>query len=243
MKLAKRILIFFTLIALSTHYASANMLSFSSGPFDAELDINADLTGDFSFSSPESVTGLSKFDPSLGTLTGISFDVSSGFFNYSADLFGEPLIGIDFLGEFSSNIQADLIYSTGTSGLVLEGISSSIDLSCSDVMGDGCSDNISDMFDFDSDSFDVPRPLSDFDLTDFVGNGDVTNLELSLILFGISFPESDGFDLLEVFGSADISNAIVEITYEFTPVPLPASAWLLASSLGLLGWFRKKKQA
>ena len=31
-------------------------------------------------------------------------------------------------------------------------------------------------------------------------------------------------------------------TMDITPVPIPASAWLFGSALGLLGWMRRRKQ-
>jgi len=236
----KKSLLLIALTIFLAQAANAATVTFSSGTFDASLAIQADLSGDFSFGMPTVVTGLQQFDPSLGTLTGVSFAVTTGTFSWTADMFGEPMTGADFDAEFTTNIQGDLVYLDGSSGLAVVVAPDSFDLLCVGTEPDSCFDSNDNTLDYTTSSFPIARPLTDFNLADLVGVGNVTNLQLGVGMFGTSFLSVNGLDFVEVFGSADITGATVEVTYEFAPVPVPAAAWLFGSALGLLGWMRRK---
>lgn len=237
----KKPLILMVLMFTIAPCVNAATVSYSSGPFGADLFISADETGDFSFGTPAAVTGLQQFNPALGTLTGVSFIVSAGDFSVNADLYGEPVTGAMFDGEFQGDIQADLIYNNGTSGLVLDLIGDSINLLCSGTEPDPCGDNSSNNFDFATDSSIIPRILSEFNLSDIVGTGDVTNLSLSVDPLGFSFVQNSGLNFISVDGLAEITNATVSVTYSYAVVPVPAAVWLFGSGLiGLIGIARKK---
>jgi len=228
-------------LVVFTQTASAASISFSSGLFDASFDINADDSGDFSSSNPVVVTGLQQFDPTLGMLTGVSFSVSSGDFTWNADLFGDPMTGSLFDGEFQGSLQADLLYSTGASSIVLDFTGADIDLICSGVHPDPCDDSVSDSSIFGIDSFVIPRTLSEFVLADIVGTGDVANLSLSIDSLGISFPQNSGLNFIEASGMADITGATVSVTYDYSVVPVPAAVWLFGTGLaGLVAVARRK---
>ena len=231
------------LILLSiTHVTSAETISFTSGPFNASTEIAADTSGSFGNSFPVDVTGLSQFDPSLGILTDVTFNVLSGEFSWNLEIAGDPLTN-EFEGIYTAEVQGDLLYQSGMSFLVLEGVVDSIEGFCAgdQSFGDFCFDANGNNLDYEFDSFDVDRDLSEFDLADIIGTGDVTNLSLDVVLFNESFDEVTEFAFLEVFGIAEITNAVVEVTYEFTAVPVPAAVWLFGSAiLGLAGLARRK---
>jgi len=232
-------------LSLTVGTASAATISYSSGPFNASLNIFVDDFGNSSTSSPVNVTGLQQFNPALGTLTGVTFDVTAGSFTWNADLFGQPSTGAIFDGEYQTSIQADLGYTTGLSTIVIEGISDQINLFCSgdETMGDGCFDSIGNALDYTFNSFTVARTLGDFAIADLVGTGNVPNLRMDINLFNSSFVANSGLDFIEVSGLADITNANVQVTYQYTSaVPVPAAAWLFASGLiGLAGVAKRKR--
>lgn len=233
------------LIFSSAQVANAATISYSSGPFNASLDIFIDDSGNFSSPTPVNVTGLQQFNPALGTLTGVTFDVTAGAFAWNADLSGQPSPGAMFDGEFQASIQADLGYSTGSSIIVIEGVFDQIDLFCSgdESIGDGCFDSNGNVLDYAFDSFTVPRTLGDFAIADLVGTGNVPNLEMAINIFNSSFITNSGLDFIAVSGLADITNANVQVTYQYTSaVPVPAAAWLFASGLiGLAGLAKRKR--
>lgn len=220
--------------------ASAAFIAYSAGNFSNSIPIFADDTGNFSGGPTTPVINLSKFDPALGTLIGVTFDVSPGDVDWTADLGGDPAPGADFMVEFESNLQSDLTYFNGSSSIVLEGVVDNIFLSCDGFDGDPCFDSTGNSSDFDGiGSFIVPRTLGDFNLADIVGIGDVENFNIGTTVFGASFSTLEGMDSIQVFGGADITGAIVTIVYEYTPIPVPAAVWLFGSALGLLGWMRR----
>lgn len=232
------------LTLLSATVVNAATISFSSGPFSATNDIFIDTGGDFSTGTPASVTGLQQFNPALGALTGVTFDITAGGFSWDASMFGEPPTQGDlFEGEFEGFIQADLAYVDGLSASVLAGVSDSINLLCSSDFGDElCEDFNSNSLDFSTDGFDIPHSIGDFDLADLIGTGDVTNLSVGVNTFGSSFLTNDGLDFVEVTGFAEASNVTVEVTYEYSVVPVPAAAWLFGSGLlGLVSLARRKR--
>ena len=237
----KKSILLLSLLVVFAQAAGAATISYSSGLFSNNAIISADLSGDYSGGPRTPVTGLSQFDPALGTLTGVSFAITTGTFEWFADLSGDPSPNAEFEGEFTTSIQGDLIYTDGSIGRVLYGASDGIDLFCGGIdPDDSCFDSNNNIIDYAGSGFQVPRPLTDFQPGVLVGLGDVPDLSSGMGIFGTSFPVSDGMDFLEVFGEADIFDATVEVTYEFTPVPVPAAAWLFGSALGLLGWIRRK---
>lgn len=230
------------LMFLITQTAIAATISFSSGPFGATLDIFADDSGDFSFGTPGTVTGLQQFDPALGTLTGVSFVVSMGAFSFDAELLGDPMIDASFTGEFEGSMQADLLYSNGTSSIVLDLIPAGISLYCEGDHPDLCEDSISDSYDFSIDSLVIPRTVGEFMPADIIGTGNVTNLSLAINTLGFSFLENSGLDFTQVTGLAEISDATVTVTYDYAVVPVPAAVWLFGTGLiGLAGIARRKR--
>ncbi len=137
-------------------------------------------------------------------------------------------------------MQADLVYQTGFGGTVLVTSGSDVRLRCEGDAFDSCEDEISDDYELSGNSFPFPKPVSFFDSADLVGTGDITNLEISLALDGASFTEVDNVFAFFVEGGASLDTAGVEVTYGFTPVPVPAAVWLFGSALGLLGWMKRK---
>ncbi len=222
----------------------ADTVSFSSGIFSNSETIDIGLSGDFSFGAPTTVTGLPKFDPSLGTLTGVIFDISPGSLAWSADIDGAPEFNADFTGEFAGDFQADLVYFDGISGLVQTTLGDSVSLFCEGTQGEAsCFDSNSNSLDYDNDAFDFPSSFGAFNSSDIVGTGDVTNLLIDISFLNASFVQSDNFADLTVSGQIDVTNATVTVTYEFTPsavtptqVPLPAlMTWVLGIFMVLLG--------
>ena len=65
--------------------------------------------------------------------------------------------------------------------------------------------------------------------------GVVTELEASDLSF-------TGDSVLANFGAVNIAEAgsTIRLDVQFSPVPIPAAAWLFGSTLGLLGWMRRK---
>lgn len=188
------------------------------------------------------VTGLPRFDPALGTLTGVSIDVE---FDYSISASVEAVGVIDdalphTAGFTTSFADFELIYQKGGSGYVL-GSQPTIDmLECSG----GAFDAACFTDDFDSGTWSAAgidaASVSGFELSDFVGAGEVSVLELWFVLYelGVNLDNADG-----LYGTYDISvdpasppfdSNSVTINYTYAPVPLPPALWMLGGALAVL---------
>ena len=184
--------------------------------------------GSFFFAA-EDVTGIDKFDPSLGTLNTVTLfaefvsDVETSVSADAVDTDSDPHY-VEFDGDF---LQAFIGYSPGGGGSTFTLVSSNYVpfASCGDgEFSGGCFDSV-----FDSNhanSSDVVSNLASYDSNDFIGVGPVTTLRAI-----IAIPEDGTFFLDNVdTASAEIaaymSNISLTVEYDYTPIPEPTSALL-----------------
>ena len=224
--------------ATATGVASAATISFSTtydvvdagNPLFAE-SYGGDPAG--TANSTKTVTGanqLSQFDASLGTLTGVSFELTSDLSKVSLELYGDGSEGGvegKALASFTQTVSSGITAGDQFSQMFnLETYCSSFD-SCSDV------DNIQ------------PTSFTDiFSVTTagYTGTG----------MFDVFFMMDNALSV-EVLGgfyaSADFYSAWkgdIKLTYTYDEsapeVPVPAAVWLFGSGLlGLVGIARRKK--
>lgn len=235
---------------LSVSTAQAATVSFMTtvNQFSGNLNFNGSLVG-----------GLSKFDPSLGMLTGVTL---SAMGDYDAEF--EVLGFVD--DESSSHAVAGSISYQGSISINEPGTNVGL-LGANDAygvffdcMGEAdsgfaCTD---DFFEPISESGiysgstagDATPLLQRLELNDlvdlFVGTDNIDSavLEVGLFAFidGIQIFEQDNFTIEDLGGSYVLGPTIVSIAYEYTPVvvPVPASAWLFGTALSGLVVLRRK---
>jgi hypothetical protein len=85
-----------------------------------------------------------------------------------------------------------------------------------------------------------PLPGGGFDLWGFATDNILCN---PMLLVECTKRESIYIALDEAFAGDKIKGVFRTNGYATTTVPVPASAWLLGSALGLLGWMRRRKAA
>ncbi|MEZ5565983.1 MAG: VPLPA-CTERM sorting domain-containing protein [Gammaproteobacteria bacterium] len=189
------------------------------------------------------ISGLAQFDPSQGTLTGITFslDISNYDVTLSLSSWDDPGTGAQFQsanlsGQFS--IDAAL---PGGGGLLFSSTAFGNDLydefGTVDVFGFSGGPVLEDA---------MARLTTEGLLTSFIGTGNVSLLSFGVYSFG--YPDmvelddgsfADGNPYIDAF---NVGPSTVTIDYAYTPavVPLPAGIWLLGSALlGLAGIKRR----
>lgn len=201
-------------------------------------------------------TGLSKFDPTLGTLTAITLsaaadedftgDITPFGFVEDDNLSHEIDVDIFYQGSISINdpmggglltTNEGYVYNANCTGNAFEG-------SCLDFVDTGVTDTYVAT---SADDFTpvLDRVIADGLLGEFVGMGNIGDEILEVGIFSFS----NGFDVLfsdnfEFEGfDADFVLGITEVTieYEYTPIPVPAAVWLFGSALvGLTGLSRNR---
>ncbi len=187
---------------------------------------------------------LPPFDPALGRLTGVSFSMD-GTVEVSAFLLG-PLDFVSYFEvEFESILQVGLLYDLGPSTIFAYGVQSGIFIDCVYAESNPsvvCGDSYSNVLDFATDGAPVSWPLERFEtLTSGTRwKNAIPGLSLGFAMSDTNFFPIAGSPRAMLEGRGVITDAIVSVTYEFTPVPVPAAVWLLGSALGLLGWLRKR---
>ncbi len=200
------------------------------------------LVGSESFNFPDpgslfvpdsiNLVDLDQFDPTIGTLTSVTLSIMGDlFYSASSGVFATVI-------DDSQDHQIDTIIEVGIgAGVPLSGVFSLIpsqtvfdDVSCSGAAGDiiACFGDASD-----SVMIDVNSIFSGADLAAFIGLGDLGALSLDLLAGPNSFSSvnltgaSVDIDVLTFDGK-------VSVEYDYSPVPLPAAAWLFISGLASL---------
>jgi len=227
--------------------AASMTTSGSFGTFSHGNIYTASDTGASVFLEDTPVSGLSKFDPALGTLDAVLFTLhTSADYSYALSTDGpiDPAFNIsaDVFG-LSSHEYTAVTWVPGVSGTtvfsspVFDGIFPSCTGlgACSDGMGPVTAA-------VDAVGADITTVVS---MPDIVGTG---SIDPAVFTVGVAFPEALSFDLVNTAGATlDImvdypSGGVVKLEYLFTPVPLPAAVWLLLSALLLLFGVRTRHQ-
>jgi hypothetical protein len=201
------------------------------------------------------VVGIDKFDPALGTLTEIYLEVVAPIFlGFGGGISATQVDGgLPFAVEAIVAGEAGVYYVDAPDTLVgLETDDFDVYAGCGGGPGDGgCSSGVDVGF-TDGMVVGPPKPISGMvDLADFIGAGEVEVLSVAMFLqsgadfmpFGLPPDNVDepvfftvGYDVFD-----GIPGPTVEITYEYSPVPLPAPILMLGSAaLVLMGVSRRK---
>jgi hypothetical protein len=198
----------------------------------------------------EKILGLSKFDPSLGILTDITIFVDAGSpifyslgggmevleiddslpdYSASVSLFGEVLINYEGMSA-ATTVMGEVIplFGAGTdsagTGMFSTGIGTSADGSLTGA----------------------ESVFGAVDFSDFVGLGPVDTLWVDMFVQETADFDVDnatatagiGFDVFDSDSGAD--DAVIGITYTFTPVPEPGTTGLFFFALAVIATIRSR---
>ncbi len=226
----KRILVALILSACiaPAHNVTADTISFSSG-WSVFLDLVVAVPNTFGMEQKDQAFVLPQFDPSLGALSDVTFNLTS-------DLTANVELFVTGFGSNPIHSIASSDYTLSIEDLVTGTVFQKIfhnAVECT-KMGSGlCTassfEHASEMYD---DSVSV-APLAGYQ---GVGNFDLTLSQLTEIDVN---PQIEG-------GKAEASLVAgwvgeLEVVYTYNVVPIPAAVWLFGSGLGLLGWMKRKR--
>ncbi len=192
------------------------------------------------------ITGIPKFDASLGTLDSISFGLTGGTLQIDASIDEITTTGTPNSAIFSFDFLTGLLMPSPTYGQVLSASNGdNVMVECYGEESFPCSDYYSDYFTpYHFTTFTSSQDGDWIDFADFIGVGDISVIELGVITQSAAFSDLINMDTVEAwldigfYDSEDLATVTVE--YDFTPVPVPAAAWLFGSTLVLLGWMRRR---
>lgn len=184
---------------------------------------------------------VAQFDPTLGTLTSATFDLSANMTTQAKTTTGGDFyLGWDkmtytlSLGgnglSISSSLPATRILGTGTPGTTFNPLTNMLYVSTTNpVTYSGPTLNPSNTF------------VESTSLSPFIGTG-----TLSFLLNAVSDDTLGVSDLSGAFGVTSNVLGTVKVSYTYLPaaVPIPPASWLFGSGLlGLVGMARRKKAA
>jgi len=203
------------------------------------------------------IVGLQQFDPALGTLTGVTLTTDFGVSVYgevhAAESLHTPVAhSAEFYATdgYTPGVSTVVGYNTTpTSTVSLAYAMTNVIPSCTgieDVDGYPCVGYDSDSFTYADQSSVVGNTLDQIGLSNILGTGALTGLTV-----GSYQPDGSSiFDVVNVlpdetygFIETTIGAGSVTLTYEYSPVPVPAAVWLFASGIGGLLGFAKRKAA
>lgn len=197
------------------------------------FDSNSDPSGEVS------VNGLSLFDSSLGTLTGIRFNVST---NYQADIFLNSFDGSSGFAfvEALLNFQVALQIPTSSNSFIL--FANGGDPATISDPNETLSVGPIDLLETE----EATARLQAVNLfNDFIGSGNIDFIELGIFALpsGDDVLLSDGSRVSgePIINSFSFDPTTVSIDYTYvSAVPVPAAVWLFCSGLlGLIGFHKK----
>jgi hypothetical protein len=195
-----------------------------------------DEGGGSSFGPTAVVTGIPKFDPALGTLTGIRVSASYDY-EASGDFFVESVTEPEafYAAEVFSVIHDLGLYlsrSSSPSTIILLNNLIQVMPESYSIFDPDFEDSFFDFgsWDFSDGEEDI---FSSADLSDFVGTGEVTVLDAGVFVpnGGEFFLENVDSVTLDTFGS--MTNGQVQVSYDFVPIPEPGTTVMAFSALAL----------
>lgn len=225
--------------------AAAVLLAFGVGSQAATVSFTGSYNGATDLSNHE--INVAQFDGSLGALQSATFELhavmdTSAFAINDGDFYmgwDKLIYTLSLVGDapyasvaIAADGGAQRVMGSGPPGSVFNTSSRERIIGQPDFTRNGPSLTASDAF--------VELPLAAF-----IGNGNLsffltTQNEDEVSVAGY---QTGGMPSPAPIGLRTFINAEVVVTYDYTPVPVPAAAWLLGSALGLLGVVRRRANA
>ena len=246
-------------LALATLAGSSGALASSVVSYTTALPELAGLYAetdpvDDSYFVQMTITGLPKFDPSLGTLQHISIAFHADFTHDVAVAAG-PVTDDNQANEAayaSAFTDLELVYNGSLYGNVIDSYPLIEGLGCAnDPFAGPCSESMGLAESWAGPESGGPdiTAYGDFDPAHFIGAGEeVSALAISFVSYQLTAngENADGVLVDQTFqldaGDVGADFNTLTISYEYTVVPLPTAVWLFGSALvGLVGVARRTR--
>ena len=191
--------------------------------------------------SGANISGLNLFDPALGTLTEVNI-LGSLSYTFDIDL-STYVIDTAQPHQVDAVVGVAITLIDDSAGVLIDVAAENVPFNCSSSGSISCTGSISPQQIINSST--VNRTITSSNLLSiFTGSGNIDFLQLESIPMAVDFLSSNNIDESRFHAGSSLLNlnADITVTYNYSPVPIPAAIWFFGSGLLSMIVIARRKQ-
>lgn len=188
-----------------------------------------------------SLSSLTQFDTSLGSLNSATLHLQNEDYEYYARIQADGVINSSLSHDLATTplFGIGAVVPIGGSASLIPSQTTSSSIGCSEGGSSACSD-----YAIGHGSVFASNTFTGSGMDAFIGTGNLAALDV-VLLAGLTYLQHENVTNPNVFFnlSTDFGGGVtVSVDYDYSPVPIPAAIWLFGSALAGLGFVRHKKK-
>ncbi len=192
--------------------------------------------------SGTNISGLNLFDPALGTLTEVTI---SGSLSTTLDVeLSTHVIDTAQPHQIDAVVGVAIVLIGNLSSVLIDVAAENVPFNCSGSGSISCAESISPQQIISSSTVNGAFTSNNL-LSIFTGSGSVDFLQLESIPMAVDFSSSNNIDESRFHAGSSLLNlnADITVTYNYSPVPIPAAIWFFGSGLlSMIAMARRKQE-